>query len=75
MNEPMATMVESLFTVKEIRQARIVIKTHEDYEQARVIQQEIIEPIMDRIDKDTGQENNSKYMAYMLQAYCTLVRP
>lgn len=59
-------IIEALFTDSEIK------KAWRYKDKAKEIQEHVTMPVMDRIDKETGQENDSMYFAYMLQYYFTL---
>lgn len=57
----------SILTNKEMKEA---LKLYEKAEAGRFAERcasEIIRPVIDRINKDSGQENDPKYLAYCVE--------
>ena len=61
-----------VFTRKMVNDAKAIMAKEPDYKQATVIDAQIIRPEMERINKVTGQQNLSRYFAYMLIHYITI---
>lgn len=58
-----------LFTAAEVQRAKDIIATSRDSTQAssRIRDEIITDEVMKRIDGETGQENDRRYMAYRLE--------
>ncbi len=58
-----------LFTAAEVQRAKDIIATSMDGVQAssRIREEIITDEVMKRIDGETGQENDRRYMAYRLK--------
>lgn len=58
-----------LFTSDELKRAKDIIATSRDSAQAsqRIRDEIITDEVMKRIDGETGQENDRRYMAYRLE--------
>lgn len=69
--------IGDIFTDQELEAARKLYQQVSDagtHDFAARCAKEIIEPILPRINEKTGQENDAKYFAYMLE-YLMAVRP
>lgn len=62
-------MNQDLFTELEVQRAKDIIATSRDTPQIsqRIFDEIITDEVMKRIDKETGQTNDRKYMAYRLE--------
>jgi hypothetical protein len=61
------TNLGDLFTLDEIKRAReLYTKCSPGTFNKRVVE-EIVRPIMPRINRATGQENDERYMGYLLE--------
>lgn len=62
-----------LFTAAEVQRAKDIIATSMDGAQAssRIRDEIITDEVMKRIDGETGQENERRYMAYRLEYVAT----
>lgn len=62
-----------LFTSDELKRAKDIIATSRDSAQAsqRIRDEIITDEVMKRIDGETGQENDRRYMAYWLEYFAT----
>ncbi len=62
-----------LFTADEVQRAKTIIKTsHDGAQRSQRIRDEIItDEVMERIDRESGQQNDRKYMAYRLEYVAT----
>ena len=58
-----------LFTAAEVQRAKDIIATSMDGAQAssRIRDEIVTDEVMQRINRDTGQENDRRYMAYRLE--------
>lgn len=58
-----------LFTAEEVQRAKDIIATSRDTPQIsqRIHDEIVTDEVMKRIDKQTGQANDRKYMAYRLE--------
>ena len=58
-----------LFTAAEVQRAKDIIATSMDGAQvsSRIRDEIITDEVMKRIDGETGQENDRRYMAYRLE--------
>lgn len=65
--------VGELFTEIEIKRAVLIWKTDRTNFHRRAVT-EIVEPVLPRINKTTGQENDARYLAYMLEFVVLTVR-
>lgn len=58
--------VKDLFTTDEIKQTEKLCATNPSEDRASVVSELVVGPALPRINKVTGQENDSKYLAYAL---------
>lgn len=58
--------IRQLFTPKMVDLAKEVRRRTPRHQRAEVMAQDVITPEMARINEVTGQENDAKYMAYLL---------
>ena len=58
-----------LFTAAEVQRAKDIIATSRDSAQAsqRIRDEIVTEEVMERINHESGQENDRRYMAYRLE--------
>ena len=58
-----------LFTSDELKRAKDIIATSRDSAQAsqRIRDEIVTEEVMERINRESGQENDRRYMAYRLE--------
>lgn len=61
-----ATLAD-IFTASELERAKELFLETPVGSFNKVVVAEIIEPVMDRINKALGQENDPRYMGYMLE--------
>lgn len=59
--------IGAILTKKEMKEALKLYDTAENYTFAERCAAEIIAPVIDRINKDSGQENDPKYLAYCVE--------
>lgn len=65
-----------LFTAEELDRAATLRDSCEDHEFASRCASEIVEPVLPRINRATGQENDARYLAYaILNALGQVRRP
>ena len=57
----------SFLTKDELKAARKIYDEVGIYAFAKRCSEEIIEPVIDRINEDLGQQNNPTYLAYMVE--------
>lgn len=69
MKEPKAKTVPigSILTQKEMNEALKLYDTAENHTLADRCATEIVGPVIARINSDTGQENDPKYLAYCIE--------
>ena len=62
-----------LFTSDELKRAKGIIATSRDSAQAsqRIRDEIVTEEVMERINRESGQENDRRYMAYRLEYVAT----
>lgn len=62
-----------LFTAHEVSRARDILRTSMDTVQAsrRIYEEVVTDEVLARIDQETGQANDRRYMAYRLEAIVT----
>ena len=62
-----------LFTAHEVSRARDILRTSMDTVQAsrRIFEEVVTDEVMNRIDRETNQTNDRRYMAYRLEAIVT----
>ena len=62
-------MNQDLFTAEEIKRAKDIIATSRDSAQAsqRIRDEIVTDEVMKRINKESGQTNDRRYMAYRLE--------
>lgn len=60
--------IGELFTEEEIAKAISLYCTVPAHLFAQRCDTEVVAPVLDRINKKTGQPNSSRYLAYVLQA-------
>ena len=58
-----------LFTAAEVQRAKDIIANSRDSAQAsqRIRDEIVTEEVMERINRESGQENDRRYMAYRLE--------
>ena len=58
-----------LFTAAEVQRAKDIITTSMDGAQAssRIREEIITDEVMERVNRESGQENDRRYMAYRLE--------
>lgn len=58
-----------LFTRDEVQRAKTILKSSHDSAQAsqRILDEIVTDEAMQRVNRDTGQENDRRYMAYRLE--------
>lgn len=69
-NEPRRFRLDELFTEEELRKAAAIFAAPRiagGPSTVSRIEDEVVRPIIDRINRVTGQENNARYMAYALE--------
>ena len=59
--------VGAILTQKEMKEALKLYDTAENHRFAERCAAEIIGPVIDRINKDSGQENDPRYLAYCIE--------
>ena len=62
-----ALSVGQILTTKEMKEALKLYKTAESGRFAERCAAEIIRPLIERINKVSGQENDPKYLAYCIE--------
>lgn len=55
-----------LFTEDEVQRAKTILKASST-PHARILDEIVTDEVMQRINRDTGQENDRRYMAYRLE--------
>lgn len=61
--------LSALLTDEEIEHAsKLYVEHAADGKFASIVDQEVISPVLHRINEATGQENDSRYLAYALEA-------
>lgn len=65
--------IEVLFSEEELAQAKAICE--EIPLPNKKLTEAIVGPAMPRINNLTGQENNDRYFAYALEAYCKNLLP
>lgn len=63
--------IGDIFTAEELQRANDIIKAH-DKSNGNValidtLENEIVVPVLPRINQSTGQDNDARYLAYMLE--------
>ena len=64
-----------LFTEQELTLARDLFEQYQYTELTDALEEQVIKPAMPRINERTGQENSSRYFAYVLEAAIASVTP
>ena len=59
--------LNELFTKQELELARSIIKTTTTGQLNKQLTERVTEPALAHINKITGQENNARYWAYVLE--------
>ena len=62
-----------LYTEDEVKRAKDIIATSRDSAQVsqRIRDEIVTDEVMERIDRETGQKNDRRYMAYRLEYVAT----
>jgi hypothetical protein len=53
-------------TAAEMARVAVIKKTVPDYQWAKHIEEDVVAPALERIQKATGQEFNSRFLAYAI---------
>lgn len=56
-----------LFTEDEVQRAKTTLKSSSVTSHSRILDEIITDEVAQRINRDTGQENDRRYMAYRLE--------
>lgn len=63
--------IVEIFTQDEIKRAAEIIADMPITPHRRIVDEIVTPAVMERIDRETGQENNTAYVAYLLEFAAT----